>query len=109
MEEHRRGELNGIATTVGSLAKVLGPPVCSVAFAACINGDHQFPGNVHLIFMAMSSGFLVVAIGGWKSIEDNMVKSDMSDTDAKSAAQCEVEVCTLVENLNNVGTDPIEM
>lgn len=67
-EERRRGEMNGIATVVCSLGKTAGPALCSAAFAACINSDYQFPLDYHLFFVAMSMGFLAIAIGGWNSI-----------------------------------------
>lgn len=78
-EEDRRGELNGIATTIGNLARVLGPAVCSAVFAASINVDYHFPLDAHLTFMLMASGMLIVALGGWNSIAiDGVDRPQMS-------------------------------
>lgn len=62
----RRGQLNGMASSVASVASAVGPPVWSALFAVSIGGDrHAFPFDFHLTFYLMAALRLAVACYAW--------------------------------------------
>ena len=65
----RRGELNGLASTVGSVAMMVGPAVWSSLFAFSVEGNRPFPFDFHLTFFAIATLRLVVAILSWNMSE----------------------------------------
>lgn len=56
VEPSRRATLNGLAMTLGSLAKAAGPAFSSAIFAWSIDGDstRPFPLDYHLVFYLLS-------------------------------------------------------
>lgn len=71
----RRGELNGIATMLSSLARAAGPAACGALFAFSINGDHSFPFDYYFTFIFMALSMVVVSVVGW-----NLVNYDEGDS-----------------------------
>lgn len=66
----RRGELNGISSTISSSLRAASPIVSGALFAYSINSDHGFPVNHHLAFAMLGSMRLVAAFIGWNRITD---------------------------------------
>lgn len=87
----RRGELNGIAMTVGSLSKAAGPAIYAAVFAASINSSHGFPVDFHLVYFLMTFGLVVLAVMGWNSVNidfrklGSMTENRSTDGDVDSA------------------------
>ncbi|CAN0439084.1 unnamed protein product, partial [Ascophyllum nodosum] len=50
IDASRRGEVNGLATTISSIGTSAGPIVCSVLFAFSIAAERPFPFDVHLVW-----------------------------------------------------------
>eukprot|EP00904_Undaria_pinnatifida_P003321 jgi/Undpi1/12990/HiC_scaffold_7.g02654.m1 len=67
----RVGEINGISTTITSVAKAASPIVSASVFAWSINANHGFPFNHHLIFYLLGTMRLIAACLGWNRITDN--------------------------------------
>ncbi|CAN0325834.1 unnamed protein product, partial [Laminaria digitata] len=57
----RRGELNGISTTITSVTKSASPIISASLFAYSINSGHGFPINHHLAFAMLGSMRLIAA------------------------------------------------
>lgn len=64
----RRGEINGVAMTIGSLAKAMGPSMSSVVFAWSISRSRPFPFGAPLIFLLLGLGVCVMAAAGWTAV-----------------------------------------
>ncbi|CAN0510515.1 unnamed protein product, partial [Laminaria digitata] len=61
----RRGELNGISTTITSVTASASPIISASLFAYSINSGHGFPINHHLAFAMLGSMRLIAACIGW--------------------------------------------
>eukprot|EP00904_Undaria_pinnatifida_P000576 jgi/Undpi1/10519/HiC_scaffold_29.g12969.m1 len=72
-EPSRLGELNGISTTLTSLARTISPVVFSTMFAFSIDGSHLFPFDFHLVFYLIGTMRLAVAFMAWNKISDTEV------------------------------------
>lgn len=81
VDPKKRGELNGLAMMLGSLAKALGPFVFSVIFAWSIQRERPFPFGPYLAFLFLSVGTLVVAVTGW-----NIIKREGDDGPAPASS-----------------------
>ena len=66
----RRGELNGISTSVSALAGAFSPMFFSALFAFSIQGDRPSPFNYHLVFYLLGLLRLAAAYMGWSIIDD---------------------------------------
>ncbi|CAN0383100.1 unnamed protein product, partial [Laminaria digitata] len=64
----RRGELNGLSTTVSAISTMLSPIICSALFAFTIDGHHTFPFNYNLTFYFLAFSRLVSACMGWNAM-----------------------------------------
>ena len=67
----RRGEVNGISTTITSVTRAISPIVSASVFAWSINANHGFPFNHHLVFYLLGAMRLIAACLGWNRITDN--------------------------------------
>ncbi|CAN0453049.1 unnamed protein product [Ascophyllum nodosum] len=67
----RRGEVNGLAMTIGSIGKAVAPAACSALFAFSIDGDRPFPFDVHLVWYTAAVLRFVVGLLGWNTIRDD--------------------------------------
>ncbi|CAM9579188.1 unnamed protein product [Ectocarpus fasciculatus] len=66
VEPSRRGTLNGLSMTTGSLAKAAGPMFFSSIFAWSIDGRRRpFPLDYHLAFYLLALGMVVVSWASW--------------------------------------------
>ena len=68
VDPSKRGTVNGLSMTLGSLAKAAGPTVSSTAFAWSINGRHPFPFDRHLTFCLLALGMVVVTVMSWNVV-----------------------------------------
>lgn len=66
----RRGTINGLSMTLGSLAKAAGPTSTSVVFAWSISQQPRrpFPLDFHLVFYLLALAMAVVAVASWNII-----------------------------------------
>lgn len=90
VEPERRGELNGLAMMVGSLAKAMGPFFFSVVFAWSISTDRPFPLGPHLAYLIVSFGMLVVATIGWNIMSDEEERASIPRTDDAEEGKTEL-------------------
>lgn len=67
-DDSRRGELNGLAATVGSLAQVAGSTVCAALYAFSVDGDRSFPFNHHFAFYIIASVRFAGGYVAWNAI-----------------------------------------
>ena len=68
VDPSRRGAVNGLSMTLGSLAKAAGPTAASTVFAWSIHRHHPFPFDHHLIFSLMALGMVVVTAASWNVV-----------------------------------------
>jgi len=65
VESARLGELNGVGQSFASLARGLGPLLCSVVFSWSLENDHFFPFDVHCAyFLASAAAALTGTLAG---------------------------------------------
>lgn len=64
----RRGEMNGVANTVDSLARIVSPIACASMYAFTNDGEHTYPFDYHFTFYVLTSVRLVAACMGWNTI-----------------------------------------
>lgn len=81
VDPSRRGTLNGLSMTIGSLAKAAGPTALSITFAWSINRPRPFPFDYHLAFYLLALGMLVVAFASW-----DVVSLDSTEKGTREAA-----------------------
>ena len=80
IDASRRGEVNGLATTISSIGTAAGPIVCSVLFAFSIAAERPFPFDVHLVWYTAAILRLVVGLLGWNTIRDDLGHADSKVT-----------------------------
>ncbi|CAN0142038.1 unnamed protein product [Ascophyllum nodosum] len=68
VDRSRRGALNGVSMTVGSLAKAAGPTGFAIVFAWSINRPRVFPFDYQLAFYVMALLMAVTTVAGWDVI-----------------------------------------
>jgi MFS family permease len=51
---NKRASINGLAMTLGSFAKGIGPIICSIILAWSINDHLSYPLNYHLLFIVLA-------------------------------------------------------
>lgn len=82
---NQRGQLNGIAASVASVANAVGQPVWSALFAFSIGvGRHGFPFDFHLTFYVMAALRAVIAYLAWDvNVEEGIVVCGDSGEDGE--------------------------
>lgn len=90
VEPEKRGELNGLAMMVGSLAKAMGPFFFSVVFAWSISKDRPFPLGPHLAYLIVSLGMFLVATIGWNIISDEEERASKPQTEDPQEGKTEL-------------------
>ena len=102
VETERRGTLNGLNMTIGSLAKAIGPPIGTASFAWSLTNGLPFPIDFHFIFISLMIS--MVYLGYSKFTYDEVhVKNDAinSATFSKVEDNENVEISRSVEEFDN--------
>jgi MFS family permease len=109
------GTMNGIAQSVVSFARTVGPTIGTVVFAASISGTTSFPFDVHLVFyltgvlafILVFVAFLRPEVVPFEEDREDVVNSDSqtispqvegSDTKKDVELQVDMMISTIVEN-----------